>query len=541
MLGRFLFCAIIFLTLPFSAVSQVEVKRVHLGRTVRTEDYLAADRLGGFNLAAGDFNGDLLPDYVIEAVRDVAITSMGPWNIPPLRFYSGQSGNEFNIFRMTRPGWDLQSHTLQTIRSVGGPSKLVGVYNELFNFDAHIVGLQVGANSEAFVLENIGDPLLAVVADLSGDLVEDFAIFVPSFFSISGTLAIHSGATGQVISSAQVPEIEINGQTFFPTDIFRIGDLNSNGSDELMLFNTAGSAAVVFDPLLVGGVPGDELLGVGGPFPFLGSAWDLNAIQSTVDYNGDGRDEIVILGNTSQNFGTVNVATLSINNGVLEIQPIAQASGPSWGYLGRSLDLVADVTGDGKPEIVVGASNGVIRSIAGKAYLLDSTSLQVLRTFSSNGDAATDFGSIVKNIGDINGDGVDEIAVTASNDLSGNSPGDLIGNPQRVGNDYGAGAVYIFSAAPESFFPPPLPPTKQLAKAKKLAKSLTVARDVKKAKKTFAALVKLISQTLSSTVQSTVAGQKIFRIAGVLVPQVGKKLKIKSYKTIGKRVLKAAK
>jgi hypothetical protein len=79
--------------------------------------------------------------------------------------------------------------------------------------------------------------------------------------------------------------------------------------------------------------------------------------------------------------------------------------------LGGSLTYVADVDGDGVPDFLAGAP-GSLPGVVGKAKLFSGATRALIRTF--NGDTAGDgFGSVVADLGDVDGDGIDDFAIGA--------------------------------------------------------------------------------------------------------------------------------
>lgn len=129
----------------------------------------------------------------------------------------------------------------------------------------------------------------------------------------------------------------------------------------------------------------------------------------------------------------IDLATLSPTQGATLI---GQAPGD---YFGVSVAGAGDINGDGTKDMVIGAfSNDEGGEVAGAAYViyggqaLDGLSMASLTTsqgFKITGkDAGDSLGYSVAGIGDINGDGVDDV---------------LVGAPSAPGSDTQAGEAYV--------------------------------------------------------------------------------------------------
>ncbi len=104
------------------------------------------------------------------------------------------------------------------------------------------------------------------------------------------------------------------------------------------------------------------------------------------------------------------------------------------GSFGESVCAIGDLDGDGRNEIVVGAplENAVDQLDSGRVYVFSSRTLEVLHTLVSFSPQANGhFGWSVAAIADVTIDGLDDILVGAPGELSLDSPG--------------AGRAYIFS------------------------------------------------------------------------------------------------
>jgi hypothetical protein len=87
---------------------------------------------------------------------------------------------------------------------------------------------------------------------------------------------------------------------------------------------------------------------------------------------------------------------------------------------GRSIDSAGDVNGDGHDDILVGKPWQILGGI-GKVYTYSGADGILLREWT--GAAAAAFGHDVANMGDLNGDGIDEVGVSAYLGNGGLNPG----------------------------------------------------------------------------------------------------------------------
>jgi hypothetical protein len=136
------------------------------------------------------------------------------------------------------------------------------------------------------------------------------------------------------------------------------------------------------------------------------------------DVDGDGVNDVTTSAPTNDDAGTDagKVYTYSGRSGAL----LWTATGPEGGQLGLGIEAAGDVNADGVPDVIAGAPP------AGKTFVYSGRDGRVLLVFDAE-DPSDTFGRKVSDIGDVNGDGYDDV---------------LVGAP---GHAEGTGRAYVFS------------------------------------------------------------------------------------------------
>lgn len=98
------------------------------------------------------------------------------------------------------------------------------------------------------------------------------------------------------------------------------------------------------------------------------------------------------------------------------VLPISTPTSVAGARFGESVAGLGDVNGDGVGDLIVGAPG------ADRVFMLSGATLAVLRTMVDPNGTGNLFGSTVANAGDVNGDGVDDIAVGAPGPVPGPLP-----------------------------------------------------------------------------------------------------------------------
>jgi Bacterial Ig-like domain (group 3)/FG-GAP-like repeat len=251
------------------------------------------------------------------------------------------------------------------------------------------------------------------VADLNGDGKAD--IVVTNCGGCYGPPRIgHSGSVGVMLGNGDgtfEPAVTYDSGGAIPVFV-AVADLNGDGKPDLAVVNRNSANIGV----LLGN--GD---GTFQPAITYGSAdgFFSPVLVAVADLNGDGRPDLVVANRCSDE-NCDGAAGVLLNNGDGTFRPAAMYL--SGGAYANSV-AVADVNRDGKPDVIVandqsspGARDGNVGVLLGNG---DGT-LQAAETYPASGNIPLE--SSVLAIADVNGDGKPDLVVT------GSGVGVLIGN-----------------------------------------------------------------------------------------------------------------
>ncbi|KAA3609049.1 MAG: hypothetical protein DWQ01_10730 [Planctomycetota bacterium] len=272
---------------------------------------------------------------------------------------------------------------------------------------------------------------LANVGDVNGDGVPDVLVGAPGedqeLEPDVGGIHLYSGRDASEILHQFGPEAF--GR--FGHAVSGAGDVNSDGFDDLIVgapFTDQGSLAESGSVWIYSGRTGRLLRRLDGQ-----QAGDHfgYAVANAGDQDGDGIPDQVVGAPGASRFGRSECGMVSVYSSATGLEIFTVEGSHAGDALGISVAGFSDRDGDGRGEILVGAV-GVDHSSwvdAGAAFLYSLQSRSALQMHFGR-SAGSGFGTAVANIGDVDGDGFEDLGV---------------GAPLEDGSITSGGAAYLFS------------------------------------------------------------------------------------------------
>ena len=306
--------------------------------------------------------------------------------------------------------------------------------------------------------------------DMNGDGINDILIGAPRVGTNVGASYVIFGGSGLGVNGTFDLD-DLNGSNGFVINgidsgdraglsVSEAGDVNGDGFDDIIIGapnadpngnNGAGESYVVFGGGNVGSGGAINLAGLNGSNGLVingvgvnandNSGWD---VSSAGDVNNDGIDDLIVGapnvdgngGNAGASYivfggsglggnGRLNLSALNGSNGFV-INGIRNDGVLSAGSeSGRAVSSAGDLNGDGIDDLLIGAprvganDGGAAYVVYGRSGLGVGGSLDLDDLNGNNGFAINSLGgrlgTAVTNLGDINSDGIDDIAVSAPN------------------------------------------------------------------------------------------------------------------------------
>jgi MYXO-CTERM domain-containing protein len=267
---------------------------------------------------------------------------------------------------------------------------------------------------------------VAGAGDVNGDGYDDVIVSAPEYLGYTGRVYVYEG------SATGVPTTETTTLTgaatfyYFGKAVAIAGDVNGDGYDDVVIGADGYSSGTGRTYVYQGGASGVAATATTTITGSHSGGYFGGSVAGAGDTNGDGYDDIVV-GSTGTS-GAFNVYRGS-RTGITTTSVFS--FGGSYGdQLGNSV-ASGDFDGDGLSDVVIGAPG--YSSYAGKVYVA-SGGLAHTTTLTGSGTARDYFGYSVASLGDVDGDGSDELIVSANgwSDIGAAYVYDLTGTPLYV-------------------------------------------------------------------------------------------------------------
>jgi hypothetical protein len=379
--------------LAVSALGQAKVF-LHSGsdfsviRTITDPDGLTDMRFGLAIAAVGDQNGDGVEDVAVGSPGDdltIPLPCVDP-SLPcvaqPFQgrafVFSGATGalirrlsppgNEFLAFGFSFAVIGDRDGDGENEIAVGAPTRRNNRFGQVFAFrssDGSVLWQRAEPSTQA--LASFGQSL-ASIDDVNGDGVRDILVGAPfhdydpsvNGFLLAGRVYLLSGATGAILRSHDNPSPAADER--FGLGLAGIADETGDGVDEYALgdpvagsiFVHRGSDGALLRSIASAGTPATD--GFGSP------------LARVDDHDGDGRDDFWVAAPRGGVIYRINALGTALGQ---VADPTPGAPAPIGGF-GSGLAATADLSGDGKRDVVVGESAAIAggQANAGAAYLV---------------------------------------------------------------------------------------------------------------------------------------------------------------------------
>jgi hypothetical protein len=245
--------------------------------------------------------------------------------------------------------------------------------------------------------------------DINGDEYDDVLI------GNSDIACLYSGNGFGLLYSIQSPNDE-PGWDGFGYSMTGVNDVDGDGCVDLVMgaHHENGGAQGAGRAYLFSGANGQLLHTFESSYPESDGQFGAS-VSRAGDTNNDGYDDFLI-GAFREDGGAVDAGRVYLFNGTNGqlLHTIESAYPESSCLFGRSVSGVDDVNNDGKADLLIGAyrEDGCLPD-AGRAYLFSGTGVLLYTFESSNPETAGYYGYSVAGIGDATGDGFPEIAIGA--------------------------------------------------------------------------------------------------------------------------------
>src|SRR6056297_2404946 len=217
-------------------------------------------------------------------------------------------------------------------------------------------------------------------------------------------------AVAEARSAASIPAITspnpvVDGR--FGDAVASLRDVDGDGAGDVLI----GAPGEIVDDTnsgrayVVSGATGEVVQALVSPRPTTPGGAFGGSVSAVPDADGDGTDDFAV-GAANEDVGAENAGRAYLFSGATGelLQTLESPVPPINGRFGTSVSGVADVDGDGRGDVVVGAPGE--SDTSGRIYIFSGATGDLLRTvLSPNPEFNGLFGFVVAGMNDVNGDG----------------------------------------------------------------------------------------------------------------------------------------
>lgn len=276
--------------------------------------------------------------------------------------------------------------------------------------------------------------------DLNGDGYSDVAVGSyrdANGQSAEGAIHVFYGSVGGIITTASTILESNQANAWMGRSCAGVGDLNGDGYGDLAvgvpLFDQGqvdeGGVFIYFGSPAGVGPNRDMLLQLNNAGANMGSS-----LGPAGDVNGDGFSDIIVGANI---YGSGGAAAVYLGGGYgSELSPSTTMDGDqSLDHLGSCVASAGDVNGDGLTDILVsaaGGTNGQVNEGLVYAYLAGASGFTATPTLLERNVANGGFGYSAATAGDVNGDGYADVIIGAPGINTGGAAYVYFGGPGGI-------------------------------------------------------------------------------------------------------------
>ena len=375
-------------------------------------------------------------DYGIIVTNTFTITNPSP----SLVTISGVStnGSESDQFTVIDLPLTVESGTASNffvtydVNARGSANASVIITNDAgyypFTLNLRGMGVPLGTNygpygSPSWVKTGVTDTNIArearTIGDINGDGYDDLLVGASSAHNGTGMVFLYTGSATGLSTEAVATILGENPNEYFGDKIAAAGDVNGDGYDDALIgaggyYNGNSRGRVSLFTGSPSGLTGPAVAWT-GEYLYVDFGF---SIDGAGDVNGDGYDDVVIgaFGYTNNNMRGKCYVYYGSENGPGVAPDWTMEGETAFDKLGYSVAGVGDVNNDGYDDVVLGAyaySGGDDR---GKGYLYLGDAGGLSSNVTSTGEGVSSGDSFMRDcagVGDINGDGYDDVIVSA--------------------------------------------------------------------------------------------------------------------------------